>query len=157
MHRRRRLMGPRRRLSSLRETLHNEARHFRDLRGRSQFPLAAEILGLRRPEDIPVDVFEREGSVIVLAEMAGVDPAHIDVAVVDGELRISGERDGDEAANEQQLVRCERTHGHISRTLPLPDDADTDAIRATMKNGVLEVTIPTTRSSSARRIPVTEQ
>jgi HSP20 family protein len=114
-----------------------------------------EVLGLRKQEEIPVDMFEREGSVVVRAEMAGVDPADIDVALVNGELRISGERGGDEPADEEQRLRCERVHGHISRTLPLPDDADTESIQATMKNGLVEVIIPTTRSSSTRRIPVT--
>ena len=140
-------MGPRRHLSSLREKLHHEAH-------RLPLPVAMEVLGLRRQEEIPVDVFEREGSVVVQAEMAGVDPADIDVAVVNGGLRITGER-GDEPTDDEHLLRCERVHGHISRTLPLPDDADTESIQASMKHGLLEVIIPTTRSSSTKRIPVT--
>lgn len=148
-------MGPKRRLSSLKDTLHQEAHRFREL-PRSQFPLAMELLGLRRQEDVPVDMFEREGAIVVRAEMAGVDPADIDVAVVNGELRISGERDEEETAGDGEFIFCERSHGLVSRTLPLPEGADTDAIRATMKNGLLEIFVPMARSSATRRIPITD-
>jgi HSP20 family protein len=89
-----------------------------------------------------VDVFEKDGKIVVKAEMPGIDPNKIDVTVVGNELRISGDREEEKEIKEEEYYRSERTYGHIYRALTLPEGCNTDQISATAKDGVLEVVIP---------------
>jgi len=101
-----------------------------------------------------VDVFERDGKVVVKAEMPGIDPTKIDVSVVGNELRISGERDEEKEVKEEQYYRCERTYGRIHRTLTLPEGCDTEHIEAAARDGVLEVVIPRKPAVATKKVEV---
>jgi HSP20 family protein len=101
-----------------------------------------------------VDMFERDGKVIVKAEMPGIDPAKIEVNVTAGELRISGERKEETEVKEENFYRSERSYGHIYRKLALPDGCDADAAHATVKDGVLEVVIPRREAAAGKKIDV---
>jgi HSP20 family protein len=105
-------------------------------------------------ELIPVDVFEREGTIVVMAEMPGIALEDIDVTVVDGDLRISGEREDDPQIKDEQYYRRERASGRIHRTIELPEGCRVDAIQANLMAGVLAISIPTDRTASTRRIEV---
>lgn len=140
-------MSKRKKLGLVRDVLFPEGRLIRDL-SRSALRV------LERPT-APLDVFERDGALVVRADLAGIDPEDVDVVVVNGELRISAERE-EESIPDDRVYHSERRHGRIYRRVDLPDDADTDGIHATMKLGLLEVVIPTGRSSSTRRVPITQ-
>ncbi len=101
-----------------------------------------------------VDMFEREGKVVVKAEMPGIDADKIEISVSDGELRISGERKEEKEVKEENYYRSERSYGRIYRTLSLPDGCDGDATEATVKDGVLEVVIPKKQAAVAKKIEV---
>jgi HSP20 family protein len=141
-------MSKRKKLGLVRDVLFPEGRLIRDL--------SRSALRVLEPPSVPLDMFERDGSVVVRAELAGVGPEDVDVVVVNGELRISGEREDEESISEDLLLHSERSHGRIYRSVELPEGADVEGIRATMKNGVLEVVIPTDRSASTRKVPVTQ-
>ena len=145
---------PRRRRLSIRDSLLPELPSVRELaRGGVGLPL--EKLRQWEHRLVPVDVFDREGAIVVRAEMPGIALEDIDVAVVEGELRISGEREDAEEIKDEQYYRRERAYGRMHRALELPEGCHLDAIQASLKNGVLEVSIPTDRSVSTRRIAVT--
>ena len=120
---------------------------FEDLRDllrfdtRWPFTIPSRLLRAER-EMAAVDVFEKDGSIVVKAEMPGIDPDKIDVTVVGNELRISGEREEEKEVKEEQYYRSERTYGHIYRALMLPEGCNTEQIAAKAKDGVLEVVIP---------------
>lgn len=101
-----------------------------------------------------VDMFERDGKVVVKAEMPGIDPAKIDVSVVGNELRISGERAEEKEVKDEQFYRCERTYGRIHRTLTLPEGCDTEHIEANAREGVLEVVVPRKPAATTRKVEV---
>ena len=146
-------MSPRRRLTN-HETFLPDLRSVRELaRGGVRFPF--ERLRQWEHEHIPVDVFERDGAFVVRAEMPGIALEDIDLAVVEGELRISGERADIDEIRDEQYYRRECARGRVHRVLELPKDCHVDAIEATLKNGVLQVSIPTDRSLSTRKIAVT--
>jgi HSP20 family protein len=101
-----------------------------------------------------VDMFERDGNVVVKVEMPGIDPDKIDVSVSDNELRISGERAEEKEIREENYYRSERTYGHIYRSLTLPEGCDTSSIDASAKDGVLEVVIPKRASAASKKVEV---
>jgi HSP20 family protein len=105
--------------------------------------------------EIPaMDVFERDGNVVVKAEMPGIDPAKIEVDVVGNELRISGEREEEKEVKEEQYYRCERTFGRIHRTVTLPEGCDTEHIDAKARDGVLEVVVPRKQAAGTKKVEV---
>jgi HSP20 family protein len=102
-----------------------------------------------------IEVLRRQHELVVRAELAGLEPEDINVTVEDGQLTIWGERQQEQAEQNDGFVRSERSYGAFYRTLPLPDGADADHITATFRNGVLEVTVPVSAPKEReRKIPV---
>jgi len=77
--------------------------------------------------------------VTVVADVPGVEPAAISIAVDGRALTISGERAG---------------RGKFSRTLYLSEDLNSEAIEAECKNGVLTVRVPKLPEAKPRQIEV---
>ena len=86
--------------------------------------------------------------------MPGIDPAKIDVDVVGNELRISGEREEEKEVKEEHYYRCERTFGHIYRTVTLPEGCDTEHVNAKVRDGLLEVVVPRKQAAGAKKVEV---
>jgi HSP20 family protein len=101
-----------------------------------------------------VDMFERDGKLVVKAEMPGIAPDAIDVTVSDGELRISGERKEEKEVREENYYRSERSYGRIYRALPLPQGCDSDNVTATAKDGIVEIVIPKKAAAVGKKIDV---
>lgn len=101
-----------------------------------------------------IEMQQREGELVVRAELAGIEPDEIDVTVADGTLVISGERLQERQEDEGSFVRSERVYGSFYRAIPLPDGADEDNVTANFRNGVLELRIPLSDREQGRRIPV---
>lgn len=102
-----------------------------------------------------VDIEEYTDKFVLYADVPGVDPKSIEVTLEKGVLTLSGNR---EPAAEQSGVerrRVERATGRFHRRFALPDTVDSDAVSASNRNGVLEVTIPKRPQVQPRRIAVT--
>ena len=105
-----------------------------------------------------IDVFEREGNLVVRAELPGVDNEDVKVMMTDDGLVIEGERKEEREENREGFYRTERSYGHFYRLIPLPDGVDTEQVRADFNNGVLEITVPIPQAQDRRReIPVNAQ
>ena len=90
-----------------------------------------------------VEEFDQGGTLVVRAEMPGIDPdKDVDISVADGILTIRAERTEEEETSKKQFHRKEIRYGAFSRTLPLPDGAKEGDIKATYKDGILEIHIP---------------
>ncbi len=109
---------------------------------------------LTTPREPAVDMFERDGNVVVKAEVPGIPADKVEVTVSDGELRISGERSEEKEVKEENYYRSERSYGHIYRALALPDGCDVDKATATVKDGVVEVVIPKKAAAIGKKIEV---
>lgn len=92
--------------------------------------------------DMRVDVCETEREVEVTAELPGVAEADIEVSLFERMLLISGEKKPEHGMDGRSYRINERTFGRITRSVPLPDDADEGGIRAVYRDGVLKVTMP---------------
>lgn len=102
----------------------------------------------------PADITEFKDRWVLKFDMPGVDTSAIDITLEQGVLTISGERERDEADKDAERRRVERPHGRFHRRFTLPDTVDTANVRATGRNGVLEVTIPKQARAQPRRIEV---
>jgi len=80
---------------------------------------------------------------VVRAEMPGIDPdTEADVWIADGMLHIKAERTQEQRDEKADSFRSEFSYGSFHRAVTLPKGAAADEVKATYKDGVLEVTVP---------------
>ena len=102
-----------------------------------------------------VDIEEHADKFVLYADIPGVDPATIEVTLEKGVLTLGGSRAARVEQKEVQSRREERVSGRFFRRFSLPDTVDSEAVKASNRNGVLEVTIPKRPATQPRRIQVT--
>ena len=88
-----------------------------------------------------MDVLQRDGDLMLRAELPGVKLEDVDITVHDRVLTISGERKLEEETERGGYYVRERRHGSFRRSMTLPEGVEEDRIRARFQDGVLEVTI----------------
>ena len=99
----------------------------------------------------PVDIYETEDALTVVADLPGVDRDRVDVRVEDNVLTIKG--NGDYTAPANILVGEFNLQGYY-RQFQLSDEVDQSRISAESKNGVLTVHLPKAERSKPRQIKV---
>jgi HSP20 family protein len=102
-----------------------------------------------------VESFEREGKLIVRADLPGLSQDDINVDITDDAIKIRGERRQEKEEDEEGYYRTERSYGSFYREIPLPSGVNRDEAKASFNNGVLEITMPAlARQSGSRRIEI---
>ncbi|AEJ39799.1 molecular chaperone (small heat shock protein) [Sulfobacillus acidophilus TPY] len=101
-----------------------------------------------------LDVEEDDRHYYLHLDVPGVDIGDITVEVDNGALIISGEKRDEREKNSRRAHTSERYYGRFYREITLPQDADTEQLKAELKRGVLTVTIPKNASSTRRAIPI---
>lgn len=89
-----------------------------------------------------IDVFEKDNRLVTKIDLPGMKKEDVKVEVTDGQLAISGERKREAEEKGEEFYRCEREYGSFYRSVPLPEGAKVDDVRATFTDGVLEVSVP---------------
>lgn len=89
-------------------------------------------------------------------EAPGLTDKDINVELNKGVLTIRGEKKEESETKDRHYYRMERSYGSFQRILTLPEDADQNSINASMKNGVLEITVARKAlpASETKRIPI---
>jgi len=105
-----------------------------------------------------IDVFERDGKLVVRADLPGLSREDVNVEVRDDELVISGERRSESEREEGSYYVREASYGRFHRSIPLPEGVKSDTASATFDNGVLTVELeaPAKSAQKGRRIDVRE-
>lgn len=103
-----------------------------------------------------VDIKDGEKDIVVSVSLPGVDKDKVNVEVSDGILSIKGEREEQKEEKTKNYIRKEQSYGSFYRSFRLPDNVKEDEIKATHKNGILEITIPKSEQSvsKAKRITI---
>lgn len=105
-----------------------------------------------------LDVFEKGANLVIRAEVPGVDADDIEVTVEAGTLTITGSRSFEKDEEiEGGFHRKEIFEGRFKRTVLLPEGTDADAVAATTKDGILEVTVPKKPEVLPRKVTVDVQ
>lgn len=105
-----------------------------------------------------VEEFVEEGTLVVRAELPGIDPEKdVDISVADGVLRIRAEREEKSEHKKKGSYRSEFRYGSFARTIALPAGASESDVAATYADGVLEVRVPVAAepAEAPKKIPVT--
>lgn len=101
-----------------------------------------------------VDLSESETEIEITAELPGLTERDVDVSLVDNLLTIAGEKKFDTGRKTKDHAFAERHYGGFSRTVPLPPGVDPAAIKATLANGVLKVTVAKPETAAPTKIEV---
>jgi HSP20 family protein len=101
-----------------------------------------------------VDIHEEAERFVVRADLPGVKPTDIEITAEKGVLSLRGARNFEQRKDDGHYSRVERVSGKFVRTFTLPENVQTDAIKASFKDGVLELTIPKVARQEPRRIEV---
>lgn len=105
----------------------------------------------------PIDVSERDGKLVVRADLPGLKKDDVKVEALDGSLVIHGERQTEHEEHREGYRRMERGYGSFYRTVPLPEGAQTEQARAEFKDGVLEITVPVPADQKrGHEVPIVE-
>ena len=102
-----------------------------------------------------IEVFERGGQLVVRADLPGLNRGDVKVDIIDDSLIIQGERRQESERDEEGYYRSERSYGSFYRSIPLPEGTNDEDVKASFRDGVLEVTMPVPKQRG-RRIEVGE-
>lgn len=125
-------------------------RPFPSLFGRDRW-LPIRPLSIRMPS---IDVYEENDSVVVKAELPGMKKEDIEVNLAAENLTIKGEKKEDKEVKEDNYYRRERSYGSFLRTVALPCEVKSDEIKASFKDGVLDIRLPKTEEAKKKSVAV---
>ena len=101
-----------------------------------------------------VNVWHNESSVVVTADLPGIDADQLDVSLEKGMLTIKGEFADEGDQDGETFHRRERRTGQFSRALKLPFDVDSGSTDARYENGVLTIQMSRPEDARPKRITV---
>ena len=106
-----------------------------------------------------VDVFYTSDPprAVVRADLAGIDPAEIELQIRGRELVLAGRRRPDEGDGERVYQQLEISHGAFRRVIALGVDVESDAAQAAYEDGILTVELPLARPTEARTVPIQQR
>src|SRR5262245_12531027 len=99
------------------------------------------------------DIYETKDAVVVTMEVPGVTKSDIDIRLDKGQLTITGNVDSN-PYDGLDPIYSEYNVGNFVRTFSLSTKIDSDAIAATVANGVLTLRLPKAKEAVARRIEI---
>lgn len=105
-------------------------------------------------ESMAIDLIEHDDQYVVTVDLPGFERNEIDVQVTDHILRINARYDETIEEQDALYLRHERRRESMRRSIRLPDEVEVDGVKATMKNGVLTITLPKLEAEKARTIDI---
>jgi len=127
-----------------------------DLFGTRMFDVPATWKDLFDDSDMKVEEFRDDDTLVVRAEMPGIDPdKDVEIIVSDGMLHLSAERRSETTTEDKKGYRSEFRYGSFSRSVRLPAGAGEDDVKAAYTGGILEARIRIDeKSNGAKKIPI---
>jgi HSP20 family protein len=123
---------------------------FGEFFGRTPLDMASTE-GLWSPK---VDIHETKEGIRLTAELPGVKQEDIQVSIEGDSLTLQGERKRQPDVKEDQYFRIERSYGKFRRSILLPSLVDASQVKATYRDGVLEIQLPKKEEAKPKEIKV---
>ena len=101
-----------------------------------------------------VDMYEDKNNVIVEAQLAGIDPEKVDIAIENDVLCIKGESEKKSEVEEKNYYRKEISQGSFYRSIPLPAHVIGEKASAEAIDGVLKISIPKAPETKPKTIKI---
>jgi HSP20 family protein len=101
-----------------------------------------------------VDIYDKSDTIVIHAELPGVTKEDVSIEVKENILTLKGERVEIKEVNEDKYFRKERSFGSFYRAFTLPTAINPENIKATFKDGVLEIEIPKPEEQKPKQIQI---
>lgn len=114
------------------------------------FPAWPErMLHITSENVMKIEEFVEDDTMVIKAELPGIDPdKDVEINVADGTLTIRAERRQESKIEEKGRFQSEFSYGAFSRVMTLPTGATEKDIRATYKDGILEIRVPINKAEA---------
>ena len=106
------------------------------------------------PYSIPVDVEETPESYVLRADLPGISQKDVKVSLAGDTLTLRAERRRESEVRKGSLYRSERVYGVFERAFTLDTPVRGDQVKATYRDGVLEIVVPKAEEARVREIEV---
>lgn len=113
----------------------------------SQFP-SLSIPSIPKIPQTSCDVIDEGTQFKVRMDVPGVKRDEINLNVTDNSLEVSAEHKAEAEEKKKNYLRKERSHVSYYRALPLPEKIVSEQAKAKLSDGVLEITLPKSKSTS---------
>jgi HSP20 family protein len=130
---------------------------FRSIEGREDAfqDLVRELFGKADGELMPpVEIAESDAEVTVKMAVPGVDKDQISISVDDHVLNVRGESKKETEEKKKNYYRQEIRYGSFARAVRLPAEVDAGKTAAELKNGMLKITLPKSKTPKAQPIKI---
>ena len=102
----------------------------------------------------PVDMHATKDDLVLTLELPGVSEKDVNVSISGDLLTVKGERRYEHQVKEQELLHVERTYGKFERLIQLPMAVQADRVKATYRDGVLEIKLPKAEEVKSKEIKI---
>jgi len=96
----------------------------------------------------------KDDNLVVRVDVPGLELKDLDVSVLRNVLTIRGERKSEKEVKKEDYLRREVSYGAFERRMSLPEGAAADKVKASFKNGVIEITVPLAKETVAKKVPI---
>lgn len=101
-----------------------------------------------------IDVIDRDGEVLIKAEVPGVKKEDLDISVSGNTVTIKGQSSREEKEEKGDYYRSEISRGSFSRMVALPAEVDAAKATTSFRDGVLELTLPKLKKTTRHSIKI---
>ena len=101
-----------------------------------------------------VDMVETKDDLVLRVEVPGVREKDVAVSITGDLLTIRGERRWDDETKDQKVLHVERAYGQFERLIQLPMAVQAEKVKASYRDGVLEITLPKAEELKPREIKI---
>lgn len=117
-------------------------------------PAAGAAAAVARPWMPSLDMYETKDDLVMRVELPGVREKEVGVSIAGDLLSIKGERRRDDESKDQKFMHVERVYGRFERRIQLPMAVQTDKVKASYRDGMLEITLPKADELKPRDIKI---
>jgi len=103
---------------------------------------------------LAVDIYETPETIVMKADLPGLTRADIEIEIHDNALTIKGERRFAKDVQQENYLRIERASGAFQRSFTLPTSVRQEEIRASFRDGVLELLLPKAEEAKPKKIAI---
>lgn len=103
------------------------------------------------------DVKETKDGFVFTADVPGIAEKDLQVELSGNRLSVSGKRESEKTEQGDTFYTTERSYGSFVRSFTLPEGVDTEKVKAELKNGVLNLTLPKRPEAQPKKISVSSK
>jgi HSP20 family protein len=101
-----------------------------------------------------VDVMDEKDHYLVKVDLPGIKKEEMNIKIEGRMLTLKGERKEEKETKEKNYYASERFYGAFTRMIAMPTDVRADQVKATYKDGVLEISLPKAEGAKAKEVTV---